>query len=596
MRVFPGCPGVMIEMAKRAVDTGKAFDPGKMGDGGIRRNPLSPYPAPAPPSLEDVPRILHELSVHQVELELQNEELRRAEAERETALARYVELYDSAPVGYCTLAGGVISEANLAAASLLGMDRRALIGQPMTRFIRDADQDAYDLFGKRLSGTDAAQQCELRMVKPDGTATWVHLAAAKRRGPPPRTGPDAGQAEVSRVVLSDISERKRAEEEQARLEGLLLQTQKLKALGTLAGGMAHDFNNLLATIMGNANLTAMEVEPGGKVASYMRAIEQAALTAAKLTRQLLAYSGQGQYYQSEVDLNPVLRESLRFLADSALLSADVQLVLSDRLPFVQGDPTQISEVMVNLLTNALEALEPAKGGRLIVRTRAEHLDRAAIDASSWALPLAPGHFATFEVADEGAGMTPETMTRVFEPFFSTKFTGRGLGLAEVIGVVRNHGGGLCVRSEPGQGSSFKVFLPAMRTPRSIRPQETAPLWRGKGRILVLDDEEAERNKVRRMAEELGFTVIEATGAMEAVEIFRLRHGDLALVLLDLSLPMKGGRVAFSRIHEIDSSIPVLLGSPFDAKEEDLFLDTPAGSLRKPYRQAEFRGVLQRTLA
>jgi len=540
--------------------------------------------------------MFHELSVQHLELEMQNEELRRAESERETSLARYVELYDAAPVGYCTLVNGVISEGNLTAANLLGLAREGLVGQPMTRFIHAEDQGIYDLCRRRFSETDEAQACELRMVKRDGTLFWAHLLATERRAPPARAGSRPGAPVVTRLVMSDITARRRAEAEKVKLEGLLLQAQKLKTLGVLAGGMAHDFNNLLATMVGNANLASMMVEPDSKVMSYMMAIEKAAMRAAKLTRQMLAYSGQGKYHQGEVDLNLVLRESMLFISDLFPPRVSVDLVLGDRLPYVQGDATQISEIMANLLTNALEAMEPAQQGRLTIRTRAECLDQGDIDRGAWVLPVAPGHFATLEVTDEGAGIAPDILERLFEPFFSTKFTGRGLGLAEVIGIVRNHGGGIHVRSEPGKGSSFKIFLPAMRTPRTIHSRESLPDWRGQGRILVADGEEVERNKVRRMAEELGFTTIEATSGKEAVDIFRRRHRDLALVLLDVSPPMTDGRAALWEIHKINSRIPVVLGSPFEAKEADLPAEVQAGSLRKPYRQAEFRGILQRTLA
>jgi CheY-like chemotaxis protein len=364
----------------------------------------------------------------------------------------------------------------------------------------------------------------------------------------------------------------------------------------LAGGMAHDFNNLLATIVGNANLASMMVEPDSKVSAFMTAIEKAAMRAAKLTRQMLAYSGQGKYHQAVLDLNLVLKESMHFIPVPIASQVHVHVILSDRLPFVQGDPSQISEVMVNLLTNALEAMETGREGRLIVRTSAESLDQAGLESCDWALAIQePGHFATLEVTDEGAGMGSEIMSQLFEPFFTTKFTGRGLGLPEVMGVLRSHGGGILVRSEPGRGSTFKLFFPAMRAPRTKPPVDFLPVWRGQGRILVVDDEEEERNRVRRMAEQLGFSVLEAAGGPEAVELFRLRHGDLALVLLDLSLPRMDGLAALQEIRKINSTIPVVLGTPYQAREPAP-PEAQAGCLKKPYRQAEFQGLLQRTLA
>jgi len=575
----------------------KAASLRRLAETEFRRNPRFTPEAHSAMSPEEVLRTLHELSVHQIELEMQNEELRRVEAEREAILVRYVDLYDSSPVGYCTLSDGLVNEANLAAAKMFGIDREVLIGQPMTLFIHNEDQDIYYLCRKRFFETDQTQECEVRMLKNDETVFWAHLTAKEMRDPPPRPAYGTGHALVTMIVINDITARKRGEEDKAKLECLLQQAHKLKTLGVMAGGMAHDFNNLLATMIGNANLAGMMVEPDSKIMSCMMAIEKAAMRAAKLTRQMLAYSGQGKHLSIEMDINLVLRESLQFISDSIPSLMNIHAVLSDRLPFVHGDSTQISEAIINLLTNAVEAMEPVHDCRLIVRTRAEYLDQVAVETSSWALPVIPGHYATLEISDDGCGMAPDIVARLFEPFFSTKFTGRGLGLAEVIGIIRNHGGGVQVQTELGKGSSFKIFLPAMRTPRSIRPGESPPLWRGEGRILVVDHEDGERNKVRNMAEELGFTVIEATNGMDAVEIFRLRHGELSLVLLDLNSPLMDGRVTLGEMQKIDKHIPVVLGSPHGTtKKEPMHFEVEPGSISKPYRLAEFRGLLQRTLA
>ena len=259
------------------------------------------------------------------------------------------------------------------------------------------------------------------------------------------------------AVLLLLLRHLREEQARAAMEVQLHEAQKLETLGVLAGGMAHDFNNLLAGILGNANLTSMMVEPDSKVARHMDAIDRGAMRAAGLISQLLDYAGRGRSPGQDVDLNALLKETLLFFPD-------VQRDLAEDLPLVKADATRIAQVMANLLTNAAEAFAHGGHGLVIARTRNVDLGPAAIASRAWVLPVGPGRYVSFEVTDLGEGMEPATLARAFDPFFSTKFTGRGLGLAAVVGIVRSHEGGLMARSEPGQGTSFTVLLPVAVQP------------------------------------------------------------------------------------------------------------------------------------
>jgi PAS domain S-box-containing protein len=557
----------------------------------------SDHPQPAAPwSQAEMLRTLHELAVHQVELEMQNEQIRSRDEELEAARARYYDLYNSAPVGYCTLSEGLIEEANQTAANLLGTTPGKLAGQPLVRFIHKEDQDIYYLFRNQPFPGHDPRECELRMMRQDSTAFWVHLSAMEGHPPLSQGAAEPGGKALTRLVMADITARKQDEEEKARLQARLQQAREFEVLGNMAGGLAHELNNLLTSILGNASLTSLEVEPNGKVTSYMTAIQTASMRAAELTRQMLAYAGRGKFLELDTDLNLVVKETLQRFADTLPANVTITCDLSDRLPYCKGDTSQISQVVVNLLRNATEAFPPGQEGRITVRTRSEVLDQSAIDGETWDLPISPGRFSTLEVIDGGIGMEPEVLTHLFEPFYSTKFTGRGLGLAAVFGILRSHGGGLLARSEPGRGSSLKILFPVMRAGHSKRAPESLPIWRHEGRILVVDDEEALRSRVRQLAEQLGFTVIEAPGGVEAVELFRQWHGELATVLLDLDMPRMDGREAFRAIQGIDSAIPVVFSHPFDSRGAEPGIEGHAGILRKPFRAAEFQLLLQRVVA
>jgi signal transduction histidine kinase len=266
-------------------------------------------------------------------------------------------------------------------------------------------------------------------------------------------------ATVKAQMMTEVAEQATAQMVyRAKLEGELLEARKLEAMGVLAGGVAHDFNNLITTIMGYSDRGSLMVEPGSELARFFKAIDKAARKAAELTHQLMAYAGQEEILATEVDLCIVVKEVIQLLAASIPRHVQVRSELAV-LPLVKGDPTQIFQIVMNLVVNAAQACPAGTEGRVTVRTGTEELIEAVAGAGSWILPLAAGSYATLEVVDTGAGMAPEVMARIFEPFFSTKPSGHGLGLAAVIGILRAHGGGLRVQSEPGRGSSFKVYLP-----------------------------------------------------------------------------------------------------------------------------------------
>jgi signal transduction histidine kinase/CheY-like chemotaxis protein len=425
------------------------------------------------------------------------------------------------------------------------------------------------------------------MVGGQPGGTQVHLRDANERLVL-ATVKAQSQAEAAELAVEHMAQ-------MAKLEAHLQEVQKQETLVVLAGGVAHDFNNLLTTIVGNADLGTLAVEAAGNPLPYFQAIEKAAMRAGDLTRQLLAYAGKGKRIESEVDLTVLVREILLLLHVSIPEQVTLTCDLPDRLPFVWGDATQIFQVLMNLITNAGEAFAPGAKGHITLRTLARTLTVADLAAGGWVLAVPTGAYASLEVADDGLGMAPEVMARIFEPFFTTKFTGRGLGLAAAIGILRNHGGGLRVQTTPGAGTSFQVFLPAMREQRSVPTLEFLPPWRGAGLILLAEASGPGAVKARAMAENRGFTVLEAGTGREALACFRKHHGDLALVVVAATLPGMGGREAFQRMRHLDGRVPVVMSTRFDGPSPDPGVDGLAGIVHEPYRVAEFEGLLKRVL-
>ncbi len=396
----------------------------------------------------------------------------------------------------------------------------------------------------------------------------------------------------------DITARKQAEEEHRTLEAQIQHAQKLESLGVLAGGIAHDFNNLLVAILGNADLALGELSPASPARDSLAEIETAARRAADLCRQMLAYSGRGQFLIAPVDLNDIVSEMTHLLEVSISKKVAVKYALAPDLPTIEADATQIRQIIMNLITNASEAIGDESGG-ITVSTGVMDCDRAYLSSTYLDEELSEGSYVYLEVADTGCGMDAQTQQSMFDPFFTTKFTGRGLGLAAAIGIVRGHHGAIKVYSEPGRGTTFKVLFPPSHTRAASQEpqQQEAEPWRGTGTVLLVDDEETVRVVGQRMLELAGFAVLTAADGRQAITLFRQHLDKIVCVLLDLTMPHMDGEEAFRELRRIRSDIRVILSSGYGEQEvTSRFAGKGlAGFIQKPYRSSALAAKLREVL-
>ena len=389
---------------------------------------------------------------------------------------------------------------------------------------------------------------------------------------------------------TDITDHRQEEEHRLALERKLLEAQKLESLGVLAVGIAHDFNNLLAAILGNTNLAQMRVPDSElKLTAFLKNIEKAALRAADLCKQMLAYSGKGRFTMRVLDVNEVVRETLELLEVSITKKAALRVELRHGVPSVYADATQLRQVIMNLVINASEAIGD-NSGLIRVRTGVVKADTSFFVNAYSPTELSPGEYVFVEVTDSGCGMTPETQKRIFDPFFTTKFTGRGLGLAAVLGIVRGHKGALKITSEVGKGSSFKFILPlAPATVQPEPPRVVSPAyeWKGVGTILVVDDDPTVRAVVSRMVESVGFTVLQAVDGRHGIEVYRENSDEIRAVVLDMTMPNLDGRQALQELRALRHDLCVLMVSGF-SESNTTFInrDGPNGFLQKPFTAEE----------
>jgi two-component system cell cycle sensor histidine kinase/response regulator CckA len=494
-----------------------------------------------------IAQLLHDLKVHQIELELQNEELRRAQSELEASRERYFDLYELAPVGYLTVSEqGQILEANLTAAKLLGFARGAAGNRRLTSFILPEDEDVYYLRRKDLFATSVPQCFELRMVRPDGSQFWARLEAVTAAG--------AKGEPVSRLVISDITSRKAADTR-------LLEVQKMETVGLLAGGIAHDFNNLLTVINGHACLVLDKLPAGAPYAADLIQIHKAGERAAELTQRLLAYARKQMLRPQVTDLNRIVTEMRSLVEPLVGALVDVRFNLRPEVGTVLVDGNQLEQVLLNLVLNARDAMP--RGGHLVFETAVAEVDAKHAQSHPDARE---GTYFSLSISDSGVGMSDTTRSRVFEPFFTTKEVGKGsgLGLSVAHGFISQSGGFIEVNSEPGRGTTFTIYLPVMADTRSTGAQSASAALAVKGRetVLVVEDQADVRQFVIYALTTYGYRVVAAANGVEALSLFENAER-IDLILTDLVMPHIGGLELANRLKQRWPGLKVIFMSGYD---------------------------------
>ncbi len=477
---------------------------------------------------------------------------------------------------------------NEAGSRLTGFDLEDILGKPILDLVHPLDRDLVASRSQaRLRGDSAPLRYEFRLLTKGGETRWIDYAAGTLT---------MGGRLLALGTAFDVTARVKATEARLKVERKLLEAQKLESLGLLAGGVAHDFNNLLTVIQGNANMAREATDDPETARGCLRNIEDTCRRASDLVRQMLAYSGRGRIQVQDLDLNRLVLEIAQLLSVSIPKPVSLRFELAKDLPPVSADAAQLQQVVMNLVTNAAEAIGEAEGV-VTLRSGVRELGETDVGGLQVAESLNPGSFVYLEVTDTGSGMDRETQARIFDPFFTTKFTGRGLGLAAMQGIVRGHGGGVEIQSSPGAGTLFRVYLPALTgtllVPEAgpLLPLPAAP---GFGLVLVADDEPGIRQFVRHILEGAGFEVILATDGVDAVEQVRAHQQELRLVLLDLTMPRLGGEEALVEMRALGFRAPVIRWSGYT--QEDPITDTSTAFLRKPFSSEELLAAVRTALS
>ena len=652
----------------------------------ISKNPSAIENIPA----TDIKQLVEDLQVHQIELEMQNEELRRLQADLEKARDKYSDLYDFSPVSYFTMSDkGIILEANLTAAGMVGMDRGLLIGRLFSDFIVRDDRDVFYLHRRKLYETQAKQTCELRIRGKQGSEFYALLESIVVQE-------DSKKSNLIRTAVTDIYARKQAEDAlreseekyrllvenandaifivqegqikfsnqkakqmgddlgvaldrvpfaqyihpddrdmvldrharriagedlpdtyafrlvgsddhemwielntvlinwkgnpatlnflrdislQQKLEKQLQLSQKMEAVGTLAGGVAHDFNNLLMGIQGRTSLMLLETDPRHLNFDHLKEIESYIKRATKLTKQLLGFARGGKYEVKPTDLNNLIENSIQMFGRTKK-EITIYKKFEDEIWTVEIDRSQIDQVLLNIFVNAWQAMPG--GGSVYIQTKNEILDKDFAGVYG----VRTGNYVVISITDTGTGMDEKTLKKVFDPFFTTreKERGTGLGLASAYGIIKNHDGIIMVESAGGQGATFHIYLPASEKPIIAEPQAYQNILTGSGTILLVDDEEMIIDVGSQVLKKLGYDVLTARCGREAIEIYQQNRQKVLMVILDLIMPEMGGGEVYDALKAIDPTVKVLLSSGYsrEGQATEILNRGCDGFIQKPF--------------
>ncbi len=511
---------------------------------------------------------------HQYQLHLEDEISRRTEDLRDSETRFRTVVQWLAEGIIITDDQDMVTYVNKKMADMCGSEVDEVIGRPTTIMgpehvrvmLREKTND-------RLRGI--SETYETQLMRKTGEVFWVEISA----GPYPNSD---GKISGSLSIVRDITERKRSEQEREKLEAQLRRSQKLETIGTLAGGVAHDFNNILTPILGYSEMAKFFI---GKESPAREGIEQitiAAHRARDLVRQILTFSRQGEEERHPVDVKLVIKEAVKLMRSSLPTTIEIRFATDGEVQQVLCDPTQIHQVVMNLCTNAGHAMKES-GGTLEIKLSPFYVDAAF---SCLHVNLSEGRYIRMTVSDTGCGMDRATTERIFEPFFTTKEAGEGtgLGLSVVHGIVTAHGGGISVYSEPGEGTTFQVYLPCVERGSVSDEEYEAEIPTGTERILFVDDELPNTMIAKQLLSRLGYEITTRTSSLEALELFTARHDQFDLLITDQTMPQMTGQELLNAVRFIRPELPIVLVTGFS--------ETVTA---RNYREMGFNGYLMKPL-